>query len=553
MKKKFSFLLVLLLALSTFLAACSGGSDSSNASPKDKEGDKKPAAEKKEQILNLIAGSEIPSMDSTLATDSVSFNVMNNVFEGLYRLGQDNKPTLGMAAEEPKVSEDGKTYTFKLRDAQWSNGDPVKAQDFVFSWQRAVDPATAAEYAYMLYDVKNAEEVNTGKAKKETLGIKAIDDKTLEIQLKNNIPYFKSLMSFATFFPQNEKFFKEQGKNYALEANTGVYNGPFTLSDWKHEQSFQLKKNPTYWDKDTVKLEEINFNIVKDTATGVNLYETKKADRVGLNAEFVDKYKDDKNFATSPDTAVYFLRLNQKNKVLKNRDARKAIDMAWDKKAFVDVILNNGSTPANFLVPGNFAAGPDGKDFRETNGDLGKLDVEQAKKLWANAKKDAKFDKVSLELLTYDDDNSAKIAQYLKEQLENNLEGLSVTIKPQPFKQKLDLESKGNYDFSYAGWGPDYQDPMTFIDMFVTNGAHNQMGYSNPEYDKLVKDARGPLLSDLDARWKALLDAEKILLDDAAISPMFQRGTAYLQREYVKDVVEHPFGGDFGYKWAHIE
>ncbi|WP_409288447.1 peptide ABC transporter substrate-binding protein [Peribacillus sp. SCS-37] len=553
MKKKFSFLLVLLLALSTFLAACSGGSDSSSATPKDKEGDKKPAAEKKEQILNLIAGSEIPSMDSTLATDSVSFNVMNNVYEGLYRLGQDNKPTLGMAAEEPKVSEDGKTYTFKLRDAQWSNGDPVKAQDFVFSWQRAVDPATAAEYAYMLYDVKNAEEVNTGKAKKETLGIKAIDDKTLEIQLKNNIPYFKSLMSFATFFPQNEKFFKEQGKNYALEANTGVYNGPFTLSDWKHEQSFQLKKNPTYWDKDTVKLEEINFNIVKDTATGVNLYETKKADRVGLTAEFVDKYKDDKNFATSPDTAVYFLRLNEKNKVLKNRDARKAIDMAWDKKAFVDVILNNGSTPANFLVPANFAAGPDGKDFRETNGDLGKLDVEQAKKLWANAKKDAKFDKVSLELLTYDDDNSAKIAQYLKEQLENNLEGLSVTIKPQPFKQKLDLESKGNYDFSYAGWGPDYQDPMTFIDMFVTNGAHNQMGYSNPEYDKLVKDARGPLLSDLDARWKALLDAEKILLDDAAISPMFQRGTAYLQRENVKDIVEHPFGGDFGYKWAHIE
>ncbi|WP_409294739.1 peptide ABC transporter substrate-binding protein [Peribacillus sp. SCS-26] len=553
MNKKFSFLLVLVLALSTFLAACSGGGEKAGSKGSDSKGDSKGSDSKKEQVLNLIASSEIPSMDSTLATDSVSFNVMNNVYEGLYRLDKENQPALGMAAEEPKVSEDGKTYTFKIRDAKWSNGDAVTANDFVFSWRRAVDPATAAEYAYMLYDIKGAEEINTGKAKVDTLGVKAIDDKTLEIQLKNNIPYFKSLLSFGTFYPQNEKFFKEQGKKYALEANTGVYNGPFTLSDWKHEQSFQLKKNASYWDKDTVKLETINFNIVKDTATGVNLYETKKADRVGLNAEFVDKYKDDPNFATSPDTSVFFLRLNEKNKVLKNRDARKAIDMAWDKKAFVDVILNNGSTPANFLVPGKFAEGPDGKDFRETNGELSKLDVNEAKKLWAKAKKEAGFDKVTLELLNYDDDSAAKISQYLKEQLETNLEGLTINIKPQPFKQKLDLESKGNYDFSFAGWGPDYQDPMTFIDMFVTNGAHNQMGYSNPKYDKLVKDAKGPLLSDLDARWKALLEAEKILMDDAAISPMYQRGTAFLQREYVKDVVEHPFGGDFGYKWAHIE
>ncbi|WP_026693351.1 peptide ABC transporter substrate-binding protein [Peribacillus kribbensis] len=555
MKKKLSFLLVLVLALGTFLAACSSSKNTaSNEGTKNNDGGGTKTTEtKKEQVLNLLASAEIPSMDSTLATDNVSFNVMNNVYEGLYRLGQDNEPVLGMAAEEPKVSADGKVWTFKLRDAKWSNGDPVTANDFVFSWRRAVDPATAAEYAYMLYDVKNAEEINTGKAKVDTLGIKAIDNKTLEITLKNKLPYFKSLMSFATFFPENEKFIKAQGKNYALEAANGVYNGPFVLSDWKHEQSFQLKKNPTYWDKDAVKLETINFNIVKDTATGVNLYETKKADRVTLNAEFVDKYKNDKNFATTPDTTVYFLRLNEKNKVLANRDARKAIDMAWDKKSFVDVILNNGSKPANFLVPRAFAKGPDGKDFRDTNGDLSKLDVAEAKKLWAKAKKEAGFDKVSLELLNYDDDNSKKISQYLKEQLETNLDGLSISIKPQPFKQKLDLESKGNYDFSFAGWGPDYQDPMTFLDMFVTGGAHNQMGYSNKQYDKLINDSKGPLLNDLGARWKAMLDAEKILMDDAAISPMYQRGNAYLQREYVKGIVDHPFGGDFGYKWAYIQ
>ncbi|RIW35267.1 peptide ABC transporter substrate-binding protein [Bacillus salacetis] len=560
MKKKFSFLLVLLLALTTFLAACGGNNgnsangNSNSNSGNNGGGEGEEQKEERPQVLNLLESSEIPSMDSSLATDQVSFIVMNQVYEGLYRLGENDEAVLGMAAEEPTVSEDGKTYTFKIReDAVWSNGDPVTANDFVYSWKRTLNPDTAAEYAYIMYDIKNAQKVNSGELPVDELGVKAVDEKTFEVQLETQVPYFKALLSFATFYPQNEKFITEQGDQYGLEANTSVYNGPFVLSDWKHEQSFQVKKNPDYWEADVVKLEEINWNIVKDTATGVNLYETNKADTVGLSAEFVDQYKGDENFKTREKTSVYFLRLNQKNEVLKNVNARKAIDMAWDKEGMVQVLLNNGSIPAYYLVPKNFVFGPDGADYRETNGNFNETDVEAAKEAWAKAKEEEGFDEVSLELLNYDSESSKKIGEYLKEQLESNLEGLTVTISQQPFKQKLDLETKGEYDFSFAGWGPDYPDPMTFVDMFVTDGAHNQMAYSNPEYDKLVEDAKTTLLGDPEARWEALLKAEQILFEDAAISPMYQAGASYLERPYVHGILKHAFGADFTYKWAYIE
>ncbi|MBW3111960.1 peptide ABC transporter substrate-binding protein [Bacillus sp. MCCB 382] len=550
MKKKFSFLLVLLLALSTFLAACGGDKKTDSNEEGSGAGG---SDEKKEQVLNLLEGSEIPSMDSTLATDSVSFKIMNNVYEGLYRLGEDDKAVLGMAAEEPQISEDGKTYTFKIRDAKWSNGDPVTANDFVYAWQKALNPDTGAEYAYIMYDIKNAAKVNAGEVPVEELGVKATDDKTLEVQLETAVPYFKALLSFATFYPQNQKFVESQGDKFGLEADTALYNGPFTLSEWKHEQSYKLSKNDNYWEADAVKLDEVNFNVVKDTATGVNLYETNKVDVAGLSAEFVDKYKSDENFKTLAETSVFFLRLNQKNEVMKNVNARKAIDAAYDKQGMVDVLLNNGSLPAYYLVPKDFVTGPDGTEYREAVGDFGGFDAKKAADYWAKAKEELGKDSIELELLNYDSDSSKKIGEFLKEQLEQNLEGLTVKIKAQPFKQKLELESKGQYDFSFAGWGPDYPDPMTFVDMFVTDGAHNQMGYSNPEYDKLIEQAKGELLDDPEARWQAMVDAEKILFEDQAISPMYQRGSAYLERPYVKGLLRHSFGADASYKWAYIE
>ncbi|MFP3123957.1 peptide ABC transporter substrate-binding protein [Ectobacillus funiculus] len=545
--KKLLASIALTLAASLALAACGGN----NADKQETQGELA-----KKQVLNLLEASDIPSMDTVRATDQVSFIVMNNVMEGLYRLDKDQKPTPGVAESYTK-SEDGKKYTFKLRkDAKWSNGDPVTANDFVFAWKRAVNPATAAEYAYIMFDIKNAKAINEGKAPVDSLGVKAVDGHTFEVELENPIPYFLELTSFATFYPQNEKFIKQQGEQFGKKAETIVYNGPFVLTDWKTEQGWTYKKNVNYWDKDSVKLDQINVSVVKEQGTMVNLYESGQVDRTGLTAEFVDKYAASDEFHTAKDMSMYFLRFNQQrlgeNTPLANLKVRQAISLAQDKEALANVLLNNGSTAAYFLVPAEFVTDKKGNDFRNINGNMNKMNVKKAKKLWEEAKKELGTDKLTLEFLNYDSDSSKKVGEYLKEQLEKNLPGLTVNIKPQPFKQKLDLETKGDYDFSFSGWGPDYPDPMTFIDLFVTGGSHNQMGYSNAKYDELVAAAKGELLTDTKARWEALAKAEKLLFKDAAISPLYQKGVAFVQRPYVKGIVEHNFGGDYSYKWAYV-
>jgi len=510
----------------------------------------------KKQVLNLLEASDIPSMDTVKATDQVSFVVMNNVMEGLYRLDKDQKPTPGVAESYTK-SEDGKKYTFKLRkDAKWSNGDPVTANDFVFAWKRAVNPATAAEYAYIMFDIKNAKVINEGQAPVDSLGVKAIDKHTLEVELENPVPYFLDLTSFATFYPQNEAFIKQQGSQFGLKAETTVYNGPFVLTDWKTEQGWTYKKNINYWDAKSVKLDQINVSVVKEQGTMVNLYDSGQVDRTGLTAEFVDKYASSDEFHTSKDMSMYFLRFNQKrlgkNTPFANLKVRQAISLAQNKEALTNVLLNNGSTTAYFFVPSEFVKDEKGNDFRNMNGNMNKMDVKKAQKLWKEAKKELGTDKIAVEFLNYDSDSSKKIGEYLKEQLEKNLPGLTVNIKTQPFKQKLDLETKGDYDFSFSGWGPDYPDPMTFLDLFVTGGSHNQIGYSNAKYDELVAAAKRELLADREARWEALAKAEKLLFQDAAISPLYQKGVAFVQRPYVKGIVDHNFGGDYSYKWAYV-
>ena len=265
--------------------------------------------------------------------------------------------------------------------------------------------------------------------------MKAIDDKTLEVQLEKPVPYFVSLTAFPTFLPIHQEYFEEQVGEYGLEENYIIYNGAFKLTNWKQEQDFKLEKNLTYWDAEKVKLEEINFDIVKDKATEVNLYESGQIDRVGLIGEFVDKYKDSNEFKQREDVTVQFLRFNQKNEVLKNRHVRLAISEAMNKKTFVEPLLNNSSRPAYGLMPEKFAMSPDGKDFRKENGNLVKDDVKTAQENWTKAKQELGKKQVKLDLLTSDNAVAKKNAEYLKGELEKNLEGLTVKIKAQPRQQ----------------------------------------------------------------------------------------------------------------------
>ncbi|ULG74899.1 peptide ABC transporter substrate-binding protein [Macrococcus brunensis] len=552
MKKQSSLFLASLIAVSGFTAACTGGGNDSKDSKSTGDSG---SGGGEEQVLNFSSSSDIPSLDSSLATDQVSFDTFNQVMEGLYTLDKDDKAVPGVAEGDPEISKDGKTWTVKLRkDAKWSNGDPVTAKDFVYAWQRTLDPKTAAEYAYIMMDLKNAAAVNEGKMKPSELGVKAVDDNTLEIQLETAVPYFKELLAFGSFLPQNEKFVKEQGSKYGTTKDTTLYNGPFVLSEWNTEKNFQFKKNDKYWDKDKVKLTEVNYQIVKDAQTALNMYTTGDIDAVGLTAENVDKYKSDKNFSTELDASTYFVRMNQgKNKDLANKNLRLALAKSIDKEKLTKTILNNGSVAIDTLMPKDFVKNEAGEDYISGVKSPLNYDKAEAQKYLEKAKKELGKDKFEFEYLTFDADTAKKAGEYVKEQVETSLPGVTLKIKQQPFKQKLELESKGNYELAFGGWGPDYPDPMTFLDMFVTKGAHNQTGWSDKEYDKMINDAKGPLLQDTEKRWTTLQEAETKFLDNAVIIPMYQAGVARLRQDYVKNLVTHKFAGDTTLKETYIE
>lgn len=539
MKRKKSHLMVMALVTSLLLTACNN---------KENKSDK----EAKKQVLNVTVSEEIPSLDTAKTMDGTSAHVMQNIFEGLYVLDDQDQP-IPAVAKSFKRSEDGKKYTFDLRkDAKWSNGDSVTANDFMFAWKRAINPETASQYAYMLFYVKNAKEINKGTVPLAELGVKVINDYKLEVELEQPIPYFLQLLALPIYLPQHESFLKEQGKNYALEPSNLIYNGPFVLEKWKHEQEFQLKKNATYWDQKKVKLDEINFQIVKDTMTAVNLYEAGNLDRVPINSQFVDKYKGHKELHMSSEPAIAMLRFNEKNSALANKKVRQAISFALNKEDFVAHFINNGAKPATGLVPVGHINEETGKDFREENGNLSLYDVQSAKKIWEEVKKELGVEQVNLEFLTFEQDNAKRMAEYIKGDLEKNLQGLTIQIKQQPFKQKLQLEQTGDYDITMANWGPDYKDPISYLELFTTGNQNNKMNYSNRHYDELIKKAKSDLVLDQKKRWEALQEAERILLGDAAVAPLYQMGSAYVQNDYVKGIEKHQFGGIYTYKNAYI-
>lgn len=560
-KSKFSLFLILTLVLSMFLAACSGGNKKEEAEG-SKEGTTKEEAPSVPQELKVLESAEIPTMDSSLAEGSTSFLYLNQVSEGLYRIDQNQEPVLALAAEEPQVSEDGTVYTFKLRDAKWSNGDPITAHDFVFAWQRAIDPKTASPYGPYLMGgkIKGAQEITDAAAAKKpydvnTLGIKALDDKTLEITLVKPIPFFKSLMAFATFHPINKKFFESTGGKYASNAENLLASGPFKMTDWDGpaDTDWVMEKNENYWDAENVKLTKITTNVVKDSQAAVNAFEAGEADITPkLSSDIVPQYEGDDRLLRYLETTVFWLKLNQKNEALANENIRRAIAMAFNKEDLVNSILNNGSVPANYAVPAE-SFKLDGKDFREKNGDMLTYNVEEAKKYWEQGLKELGKKELTIRYLGGDTETAKKTDEYMINQLETNLPGLKIKLESVPFTVRLERDNKQDYDIQFAGWGADYLDPISFSDLWVTNGGSNRMNYSNPEYDKLIKAAMGELSDKPAERWEALQEAERILLEeDAGLAPVYQRATNLLIAPKVKGFVYHNVGADYSFKWIEI-
>ncbi len=556
MKTKKMLYVGLLSTVVLTLAACGGGASKSDSKDKSASKGEEKTAAKQEFNVNVLQ--EMPSADLSLNTDVIGSVALNNVYEGIYRLGKDQNPEPAGATEKAEVSEDGLTYKIKLReDAKWSDGKPVTAKDYVYGWQRTVDPKTASEYASLHEPVKNAAEITAGKKDKSELGIKAVSDYELEVTLAKATPYFDHLLAFTTYMPQREDIVEKYGKEYTTTSDKAVYNGPFKLADFDGpgtDTEWSYVKNDQYWDKDTVKLDKINVSVVKESSTSLNLFESGKAEDIILTGELAQQKADDPQFVSEMKASSRYIELNQIDDKadFRNEDLRKAISYSIDREALANQILADGSVAATGLVPKDVAKSPkDKKDFsEEANGKL-EYDSKKAKEHWEKAKKDLGKDTIKVDLLASDNDSTKKVIEYLKGTLEEELPGLKVNLSPVPFSVRLDRSNKGDFSMVYSGWIADYPDPSSFLDLFGTDNSYNRGHYSNPEYDKLIKAAATTNANDPEKRWDDLLKAEKVIADESGVIPVIQEAEAHLRSDKVKGVVSHPSGAMFDYKWAY--
>ncbi|MBP4098080.1 peptide pheromone-binding protein TraC [Enterococcus faecalis] len=540
--KKFCFLGIGLLPL--VLASCG-----INTATKDSQD----VTEKKvEQVATLTAGTPVQSLDPATAVDQTSITLLANVMEGLYRLDEKNQPQPAIAAGQPKVTNNGKTYTIVIRDgAKWADGTQITASDFVAAWQRVVDPKTASPNVELFSAIKNAKEITSGKQAKDTLAVKSIGEKTLEIELVEPTPYFTDLLSLTAYYPVQQKAIKEYGKDYGTSKKAIVTNGAFNLTILEGvgtSDKWTISKNKEYWDKKDVSMDKINFQVVKEINTGINLYNDGQLDDAPLAGEYAKQYKKDKEYSTTLMANTMFLEMNQtgENKLLKNKNVRKAISYAIDRDSLVEKLLDNGSIPSVGVVPEKMAYNPKTKkDF--ANEKLVEYNKKQARTYWETVKsKDSVSEKLELDILVGDGEFEKKAGEFLQGQLEENLEGLKVNITPVPANVFMERLTKKDFAISLSGWQADYADPISFLANFETNSPLNHGGYSNKNYDELIKDTSSK-------RWQELKKAEKIVIDDAGVIPVFQVGIARLQKNTIRNLVIHPVGARYDYKKMMVQ
>lgn len=507
--------------------------------------------------LNVMVETPVESLDPQIATDGTSFEVIADYTDGLMQMDADGNAVEALA-ESYDLSDDGTVYTFHIReDANWSNGEPVTAADFVFAWQRAVDPNVASEYSYMMSDIgqiKNAAEIIAGDMDKSELGVTAVDDKTLKVELNVPVSYFTSLMYFPTFYPVNEAFFNECGDTFATSPDTILSNGAFIMDDYEPAATaFHLTKNADYYNADSISLEGINYQVIQDSQTALMSYQTGALDMTIVNGEQVDQVEDDPEFSSKGAGYLWYVSPNiSAVEELQNLNIRMALTMAIDREAITNDVLKDGSIPTYTAVPMQFAAGPDGSDFSEDQemfADVCAIDQEKAADFWAKGLEELGTDSIELDMIVDADDAPQKVATVLKEQWETTLPGLTVNLVVEPKKQRVEDMQDGNFEVALTRWGPDYADPMTYLGMWVTDNSNNYGLWSNADYDAIIDECTtGDLCTDAEGRWAKMYEAEKIVMDDAVIFPLYTAANAQMISSNVTGLEQHPVALNRVYK-----
>ncbi|USK51271.1 peptide ABC transporter substrate-binding protein [Bacillus sp. CMF12] len=548
MNKRLSIFFSMLLVLSMFLAACSGGGD--NADGGDKGGDDGGKSDVPQE-LRVNINTEPPSLNPGLAQDSTSGTVLRNVLEGLTRISPEGKPENAMA-EDIKVSEDGKTYTFTIRDAKWSNGDPVIAKDFEYAWKWALDPANNSTYAYQLYYLEGAEAFNTGKGEKDAVGVKAVDEKTLEVKLVNPTPYFEELTAFYTYLPVNSKI-AEADPEWATDAGENfTTNGPFHLAEWAHSDKIVLEKSETYWDAETVKLDSIEMIMINDPNTELSMFDNGELDWAGaptgaLPTDAMQALKDEGRLVTQPIAGIYNYKFNTTVEPFNNVNIRKAFAHAINRQELIDNILQGEQLPAMAIVPPSM--------FEENEkGYFSDNDVEKAKEYLQKGLEELGLkDASELPAVTLSYNTSEahqKIAQAIQDMWKQNL-GVEVTLDNSEWNVYLDKLDQMDYQVARLGWLGDFNDAINFLEMYRdADGGNNNTGWESKEFQDLL--AKSATETDPEARQQLLKDAEAIFMEDMPVAPIYFYTNNWVQAENLKDVAVSGLG-DVQYKWAHFE
>ncbi|WP_274308232.1 peptide ABC transporter substrate-binding protein [Solibacillus daqui] len=518
------------LSLSAILAAC--GAEEEKKSTTSSTGDE-------EKELNLLITSEPPSLHPQLATDTTSGAILENTFEGLTTL-KDGVPELA-AAEDYVVSEDLLTYTFTIRDAQWSNGEKVTAEDFAYAWLWALNPENASEYSTILYPIKGAEAYNNGTGTAEEVAVKAIDEKTLEVTLAAPTPYFLELTAFKTFYPIH-KATAEANPKWYTEADSYVGNGAYTLSTWNHSGDIVLEKSENYWDAENVAIDTVNVAMVESETTQMTMFDAGEIDFLGapygtISLDAIDRLKSEDKLNVTDLSGIYWYKFNTKDEVMQNENIRKALTLAIDRESLISNIVKGEKQPALGIVPNSVAGfGDDEGYFQDAN-------IEEAKKyLDAGLKELGLASPADLEVkVSYNTSEAhSSIAQFIQQGWTSNL-GISVKLDNAEWQVYLDKLNNADYQIGRLGWSADYNDAYSFLEMYnsATNG-NNQTGWSSEEYTNLLKASTTE--TDAAKRTELLLQAEKIIMDDMPVAPIYYQTNLFIKNDEVENMEPDALG-----------
>lgn len=540
-RKILAMVMALALLCATF-AACgdtSGTSSSAGTSSTASDSGDSSAAEEGETAtggsggtLNMRNTMEPTSLNTLLATYAYDFTPINAMIECLYRDDENDVPQPA-GAETVDISDDKLVYTFHLReDATWSNGDPVVATDYEFAWQQALNPKVASDYAYMLYFIHNAEPYFNGEVEWSEVGVKVIDDYTLEVTLDNPLPYATDLFAFPTLAPINQKFYEEVGADkYATDAEYFCCNGMYELTEWSHNSEIVFEKREDYWNADAVGPDEIVYKIITDSQAGLNSYLSREIDYTDLDSGEVVQQAEAAGFevGVKPARSSYYLIVNTEDEFMSNQNLRLALAYSIDKQALVDTVYQNDNQPMTSFTPPAImgAAGADGPSFQEAlleeRGEMypASGDLEKAQEYLQAALEElgCTVDELNLSIDCADDSLRRNCATFLQEQWRQNLGIENITVNSMQTKQVSANRQSGDYCMSLGGWSPDYNDAINFLDLWVTDGGNNDSFWSNEEYDNLIAQATAE--ADEEVRQQYLFDAEEILAAEMPVIPLY--------------------------------